>query len=97
MKITVIVGDQTHEVEVPDTAHALSLHGQRSVDNYFYIKDIPLPRPKKKVKKWQWVISVKNIPEITSHYYSSDEANHAFGGCKYKMLIPQTEIEVEDV
>jgi hypothetical protein len=88
-----------HEIEVPDTAHALSLHGQRSVADYFYIKDIPLPRPKKKVKKWRWVIKEhpENIYLVSIGLYTEKEIYNAYEeGYMVIDKIAETEIEVEE-
>jgi hypothetical protein len=85
-----------HEIEVPDTAHALSLHGQRSVADYFYIKDIPLPRPKKKVKKWQWALPCRvGDGCFNTFHMTEDEMKKTFIPIWYHK-IDETEIEVEE-
>lgn len=95
-----------HEIEIPDKATRLTVIPERFIEGgcYGHSYDptrIPIPRPKKKVKKWRWVKfladndlnePVGTITGPSGHYSDSDdEIDRA-----HWRKIPETMIEVEE-
>lgn len=94
-----------HEIEIPDGATLFQYQTNKGELYHFYREEgicsyghFPIPRPKRKVKKWRWVYQDASTGEvcITSEY-------HKIGGglgnnvhAKWCRQIPETEIEVEE-
>lgn len=74
-----------HEIEVPEEADVLHWHfhdssGCRLMSD---IDDsIPLPRPKKMVKKWRWYIVERD--EVTHGRHTEDDIRKLWGG--YRLI-----------
>ena len=94
---------KAHEVEVPDWHECWIAHKAREYDSTMRWREIPLPRPKKKVKKWQWVL--KNIMSTRTnstyfvslkHYATSQDAVEDHFNVHAVLRINETEIEVEE-
>jgi hypothetical protein len=84
-----------HEIEILEGAKTLSIH--ITCDAYHpgdlpFLKVIPIPRPKKKVKKWRWYIVEED--DVTTNRYTLREATEAFG-CNIELII-NSEREVEE-
>jgi hypothetical protein len=90
---------KAHEIEVPESANQVEVvftKGSGSLD-FCGTASIPLPSPKKKVKKWQWVIGnfTSNNGFLTDHY-TDNGIRYTHPGREYYHKIPETEIEVEE-
>jgi hypothetical protein len=86
-----------HEIEAPDDANTLTIQSRGSCQTPPAIH-IPIPQPKKKVKKWQWIVITidpldRPRAEIT-RWMSCQEAISY--GYQFEDRIEKTRIEVEE-
>lgn len=61
-----------HEVEVPEGATTLTYNFWKGVKILEAPHEIPLPQPRKKVKKWQWEIRLNTITTQTTNHFSEE-------------------------
>jgi len=90
-----------HEIEINPLADILTVsQGNKGVPLCIEWKEIPIPRPKKKVKKWQWLFrtDIDEIKLTSCRYRSEKDVFDALGRHCVSILFPvmETEIEVEE-
>lgn len=100
--------ERGHEIEIPDFATTAWLdygwngriyHGAcgEIVNRSEYAISIHIPRPKKKIKKWRWVIAVKKGKDIgTTQHMTEEELHYYYPNQRWYHKIDETEIEVEE-
>jgi hypothetical protein len=80
-----------HAIDIQEGANTMTIQ-TRGTCNTPPALHIPIPRPKKKVKKWRWYIVEED--DVTTNRYTPREATEAFG---YNIeLIINSEREVEE-
>lgn len=83
-----------HEIEIPDGATEIGYTFKTPLCG---AKFIPTPRPKKKVKKWRWVIATKKGKDVgTTTHMTESELHRIYPNQKWYHRIDETEIEVEE-
>lgn len=87
------MGSVGHEIEVPDKFTELKLVAGSLCDINAVVRIFPIPRPKKKVKKWRWWTELNGIKVETAQEKSEDEMVEA--NMQWHK-ISSTEIEVEE-
>lgn len=88
-----------HQIEVPSNADAISISAICSNPvQYPQIAHFPIPRPKKKVKKWQWVLSCISSQEafVPAGYYTEEGIKQAYPNRGYYHKVMETEIETDE-
>jgi len=85
---------KAHEVEVPEDSTALQIHYHNGI-TWHYLKELLLTRPKKTVKRWQWVIESGRAPMLLTSYYTEQEVRSHFLDKQYYHKIPETEKEFD--
>lgn len=88
-----------NEFEIPEWATQANVDCVRADDVIHTLHKFPLPRPKKKVKKWRWVISPPqylkdNKPYLTIHL--TEEEAREIPDNMWVHRIDETKIEVEE-
>ena len=84
--------EATHEIEIPEGTTLFQYQTNKG-DLYGHF---PIPRPKKKVKKWRWVLRhpyISNTIFVSSAAYSDDEIAKIDNAVR---KIDETMIEVEE-
>jgi hypothetical protein len=79
-----------HEIDIPEGANTMTIQ-TRGTCNTPPALHIPIPRPKKKVKKWRWYIIEED--DVTTNRYTIGEANEAFGYNIEKIINSEREVE----
>ncbi len=95
---------QSCEIEVPDeynfeSIKIIGIYGTCDLGSTsFEIDEIELPRPKKKVKKWLWVVKCPTWvqPAVNSLHKTEDEIKRCFSDSEWYHKIPETEIETDE-
>lgn len=89
-----------HEIEVPDAAESFKYYFYCGEPQHGYTRtcEIPIPRPKKKVKKWQWVaVDETRNPYVSIGFYTKDEFIAQYKICNgWYHPVEETMIEVEE-
>lgn len=80
-----------HAIDIQEGANTMTIQ-TRGTCNTPPALHIPIPRPKKKVKKWRWYIVEED--DVTTNRYTLREATEAFG-CNIELII-NSEREVEE-
>lgn len=83
-----------HEIEIPDYVDAMNYGFSNSQFTGIRTGSIPIPRPKKKAKKWKYAFVVANEIVCQTQHLSEDEV--ARMTCYGPKRIDETEIEVEE-
>ncbi len=101
----IIYGDRNiltrHEIEIPEGAIGMIPLWQFTDGEEVGHKNwVPIPRPKKKVKKWQWLFrtDIDEIKLTSCRYRSEKDVFDTLGRHCVSILFPvmETEIEVEE-
>ena len=92
-----------HEIEIPEGLEGVSISGWgldcgQCKKQVPCLANIPIPRPKKKVKKWKWLACAPGgSPFISGSHYSESEWRKEYAPIhEWSHSIPQTEIEAEE-
>ena len=91
------VKNNSHEIEIPDGADKFH-HEMTDRDGYVSRGWVPIPRPKKKVKKWYWVVGRKINDGFwaNSTHRTEEEIKAHFPEVGWYHRIDETMIEVEE-
>lgn len=89
-----------HEIEVPEgaTFFQYQIGGNGFSWSNGTMGYIPIPRPKKKVKKWRWYMDDWAHPggvHVSPSHHTEEDAKRIYEAHKFLCKIPETEIEVE--
>jgi hypothetical protein len=79
-----------HAIDIQEGANTMTIQ-TRGTCNTPPALHIPIPRPKKKVKKWRWYIIEED--DVTTNRYTIGEANEAFGYNIEKIINSEREVE----
>ena len=97
--------EATHEIEIPDGATLFQYQTNEGHLYHFYREEgicsyghFPIPRPKKKVKKWWWDFEDDNAADgfLTVGPYTEEEVKADYPNAKWYHRIDETMIEVEE-
>ena len=90
---------KAYEIDVPDSTREaiISFYGEsgnRTHGDYY----IGFPRPKKKVKKWNWVLPCISSPEafVPAGYYTEEGIKQTYPNRGYYHKVIETEIETDE-
>lgn len=87
-----------HAIDIQEGANTMTIQ-TRGTCNTPPALHIPIPRPKKKVKKWQWLFRTRfgKIQLTACHYPSERDVFAYYGDCSSIILpVLESEIEVEE-
>jgi hypothetical protein len=89
--------ETTHEIEIPRGADKFH-HEMTDRDGYVSRGWVPIPRPKQKIKKWEWIVGWKRNSrrEWAHHEYTEDEIRLQHPTADWYHRIGETMIEVEE-
>jgi hypothetical protein len=83
-----------HEIDIPEGATTLTVQA-RGCCNSPPARHIAIPRPKRLVKKWRWVVGFRHREPIftSTHHANQEELYDKFGKIEWCTAIAETEIE----
>jgi hypothetical protein len=87
-----------HEIEIPDYVDAMNYGFSNSQFTGIRTGSVPIPRPKKKVKKWLWAVGVEDGDVFFTYqiHRTEDEIKRAYKNGMWYHRIDKTEIEVDE-
>lgn len=86
-----------HVIDIPDGKTTfVAFPSDAPMGTFIPGTAVPIPRPKKKVKKWRWVFADDYGLHISSTEYSLEAWKRYDGDFEWSHSIPQTEIEAEE-
>jgi hypothetical protein len=86
-----------HEVEVPERCESIRIYGAAETTIYGeWLQDIPLPRPKVKVKKAWWLMFHPQFDTPCIHFGTEEVVKTAWPNMVSYYKVEETEIEVSD-
>jgi len=87
-----------HEINIPDGAERLTVFPGSLIDENINVTVISLPHPKKKVKKWEWIVGYTHRAKMVweHKYCTEDEIKDHAPGADWYHKIDETETEVEE-
>lgn len=87
------------EIEIPEGTNHVNIASVGCRGETKGFETIPIPRPNKKVKKWQWLYRIQAEYKLTNPLPVSWDAEEVANHAPYLVPIrpiPETEIEVEE-